>query len=128
MIKRISAAFLTVISVFSCNVSCAQTEVLTVQGSLPRFNYRDSQGALLWSLPANNVLWKIDGPFNAGVVVVTAAAPSGSIALNEGGVSIRGGGFPSAKLHVGTIASATEPGEVRVDPGNPTASASNPRG
>ena len=101
----------------------AQTEVLTVQGNLPRLNYRDQQGNLLWALPANNVLWKLDGPFNAGVIVCTAAAPSGSISLNEGGVSIRGGGFPSAKLHVGTINSQTEPGEVRVDPGNPNATA-----
>lgn len=98
-----------------------QTEVLTVQGNLPRYNYRDSQGALLWSTPANSVLWKIDGPFNAGVVVLTAAAKSGSISVNEGGVSIRGGGFPSAKLHVGTILSQDQPGEVRVDPGNPAA-------
>ena len=123
MIKRIFAVFLTVTSFLSCNVGLAQTEVLTVQGSLPRLNYRDTQGNLLWSLPANNVLWKLDGPFNAGVIVTTAAARSGSITLNEGGVSIRGGGFPSAKLHVGTIVSATEPGEVRVDPGNPAASA-----
>ena len=105
------------------NLSLAQTEVLTVQGTLPRFNYRDSNGALLWSTPANSVLWKLDGPFNAGVIVTTAAAPSGSVVMNEGGVSIRGGGFPSAKLHVGTIVSATEPGEVRVDPGNPNATA-----
>lgn len=101
----------------------AQTEVLTVQGNLPRLNYRDQGGNLLWSLPANSVLWKLDGPFNAGVVVCTAAAPSGSITLNEGGVSIRGSGFPSAKLHVGTILSQSEPGEVRVDPGNPNATA-----
>lgn len=105
------------------SVVSAQTEVLTVQGNLPRFNYRDSNGSLLWSIPANTVLWKLDGPFNAGVIVCTAAAQSSSITLNEGGVSIRGGGFPAAKLHVGTIASQTEPGEVRVDPGNPAASA-----
>ena len=79
---------------------------------------------MLWALPANSVLWKLDGPFNAGVVVATAAAPSGSITMNEGGVSIRGGGFPSAKLHVGTISSATQPGEVRIDPGNPAAEGS----
>ena len=101
----------------------AQTEVLTVQGNLPRLNYRDSQGNLLWALPANNVLWKLDGPANAGVIVCTAAAKSNSITLNEGGVSIRGGGFPSAKLHVGTILSQSEPGEVRIDPGNPNATA-----
>lgn len=101
----------------------AQTEVLTVQGNLPRLNYRDPGGNLVWAMPANTVLWKLDGPFNAGVIVCTAAAPSGSITLNEGGVSIRGGGFPAAKLHVGTIISATEPGEVRVDPGNPNATA-----
>lgn len=105
------------------NVVQAQTEVLTVQGNLPRLNYRDSGGNLLWALPANSVLWKLDGPFNAGVIVVTAAAPSSSISLNEGGVSIRGGGFPSAKLHVGTITSVDQPGEVRVDPGNPMAAA-----
>ena len=101
----------------------AQTEVLTVQGNLPRLNYRDNGGNLLWALPANSVLWKLDGPFNAGVIVTTAAAPSGSITLNEGGVSIRGGGFPSAKLHVGTLTSVDQPGEVRVDPGNPMAAA-----
>lgn len=101
----------------------AQTEVLTVQGALPRLNYRDTQGNLLWAMPANSVLWKLDGPFNAGVVVVTAAAKSGSININEGGVSIRGSGFPAAKLHVGTITSVTEPGEVKVDPGNPNAAA-----
>lgn len=101
----------------------AQTEVLTVQGSLPRLNYRDTSGNLLWALPANSVLWKLDGPFNAGVVVITSAAPSGSININEGGVAIRGNGFPSAKLHVGTILSGTEPGEVLVDPGNPDADA-----
>lgn len=99
----------------------AQTEVLTVQGNLPRLNYRDPGGNLLWAIPANSVLWKLDGPFNAGVIVTTAAAPSGSITLNEGGVSIRGGGFPSAKLHVGTLLSQTEPGEVRIDPGNANA-------
>ena len=97
----------------------AQTEVLTVQGSLPRLNYRDLQGNLLWSMPSNSVLWKLDGPFNAGVIVCTAAATSSSIVLNEGGVAIRGSGFPSAKLHVGTINSADQPGEVLVDPGNP---------
>lgn len=96
----------------------AQTEVVTVQGNLPRYNYRDPQGNLLWALPANNVLWKLDGPLNAGVIVCTAAAHSGSIYLNEGGVSVRGTPFPSAKLHVGTISSPTEPGEVRIDPGN----------
>ncbi len=99
----------------------AQTEVVTVQGNLPRFNYRDSQGSILWSLPANSVLWKVDGPTNAGVIVLTAASKSGSITINEGGVSIRGSGFPAAKLHVGNLASATEPGEVRIDPGNPAA-------
>lgn len=109
------------VSLMLTNALVAQTEVLTVQGNLPRFNYRDNQGSLLWSLPANSVLWKLDGPFNAGVIVTTAAAPSGSITLNEGGVSIRGGGFPAAKLHVGTIVSADQPGEVRVDPGNPMA-------
>lgn len=101
--------------------AAAQTEVLTVQGNLPRFNYRDNQGALLWSLPANSVLWKLDGPFNAGVMVVTSAAPSGSIVMNEGGVSIRGTGFPAAKLHVGSLLNATQPGEVKIDPGNPNA-------
>ena len=110
-------------SLLLSGVIFAQTEVLTVQGNLPRYNYRDNNGSLLWSMPANTVLWKLDGPFNAGVIVTTAAAPSGSITLNEGGVSIRGGGFPSAKLHVGTIASADQPGEVRVDPGNPMAAA-----
>lgn len=98
-----------------------QTEVLTVQGNLPRLNYRDPQGSLLWSMPANTVLWKLDGPFNAGVIVSTSAAKSGSITLNEGGVSIRGTGFPTAKLHVGAIGSQTEPGEVRIDPGKPGA-------
>ena len=107
----------------TAGAASAQTEVLTVQGTLPRLNYRDGGGTLLWSIPANNVLWKLDGPFNAGVVVVTAAAPSGSIVLNDGGVSIRGGGFPEAKLHVGNINSATEPGQVLVDPGNPNAEA-----
>ncbi len=105
------------------NWAAAQTEVLTVQGNLPRLNYRDTQGNLLWAMPANNVLWKLDGPINAGVIVTTAAAPTSSIVLNEGGVSIRGGGFPDAKLHVGTIFSATEPGEVTIDPGNPSATA-----
>lgn len=109
--------------VLGAGAASAQTEVLTVQGTLPRLNYRDGGGTLLWSIPANNVLWKLDGPFNAGVIVTTAAAPSGSITLNEGGVSIRGGGFPAAKLHVGTISSATEPGQVLVDPGNPDAEA-----
>lgn len=101
----------------------AQTEVITVQGSLPRLNYRDPQGNLLWALPCNSVLWKLDGPINSGVIVCTAAARSGSINLNEGGVSIRGSGFPSAKLHVGTILSQSEPGEVRIDPGNANAAA-----
>lgn len=101
----------------------AQTEVLTVQGNLPRLNYRDTQGNLLWALPANSVLWKLDGPINAGVIVATAAATSNSININEGGVAIRGTGFPDAKLHVGTIGSNTEPGEVLVDPGNPNADA-----
>ncbi len=96
----------------------AQTEVLTVQGNLPRLNYRDNGGNLLWSLPANSVLWKIDGPINSGVVVVTAAAKSGTMTMNEGGVSIRGGGFPDAKLVVGNMLSATEPGQVSIDPGN----------
>ncbi|MBY0275939.1 tail fiber domain-containing protein [Candidatus Binatia bacterium] len=101
----------------------AQTEVLTMQGNLPRLNYRDGSGNLLWALVANSVLWKLDGPFNAGVIVTTAAAPSSSITLNEGGVGIRSTGFPAAKLHVGTITSPTEPGEVLVDPGNPDADA-----
>jgi hypothetical protein len=101
----------------------AQTEVLTAQGTLPRFNYRNQQGELIWAMPANNVLWKLDGPANAGVIVCTAAAKSSSITLNEGGVGIRSTGFPSAKLHVGTIASQTEPGEVRIDPGNANATA-----
>jgi len=101
----------------------AQSEVLVAQGNLPRVRYNDGSGTQLWTLAANSVLWKIDGPFNAGVVVATAASPSGSININEGGVSIRGGGFPDAKLHVGTINSVTEPGEVRVDPGNPDAEA-----
>lgn len=114
--------FAAILVLFASSIH-AQTEVLTVQGDLPRLNYRSSQGNLLWALPANSVLWKLDGPANAGVIVCTAAARSGSISLNEGGVSIRGTGFPSAKLHVGTIGSATEPGEVRVDPGNPDASA-----
>ncbi len=103
--------------------SVAQTEVITVQGNLPRYNYRDGVGNLLWALPANNTLWKIDGPFNAGVFVCTAAAKSNSIVLNEGGVSIAGSGFPTAPLHVGTLTSPTKPGEVRFDPGNPTADA-----
>ena len=123
---KMKSSFFGCLFALSCVASGwlqAQTEVLTVQGNLPRFNYRDNNGSLLWSMPANNVLWKLDGPFNAGVIVVTAAAQSGSITMNEGGVSIRGGGFPSAKLHVGTIASADQPGEVRVDPGNPTAAA-----
>lgn len=116
------ALMLIVAAHMACaSVVHAQTEVVTVQGTLPRLNYRDQGGNLLWALPANNVLWKLDGPFNAGVVVATAAAPSSSIVMNEGGVSIRGGGFPSAKLHVGTISSPTEPGEVRIDPGNPAA-------
>lgn len=101
----------------------AQSEVLVAQGNLPRLRYNDSGGNQLWALPANSVLWKIDGPFNAGVVVLTAAAPSSSININEGGVSIRGGGFPEAKLHVGTLDSVTEPGEVLIDPGNAAAAA-----
>ncbi len=36
--------------------SYAQTEVLTVQGNLPRYNYRDNNGNFLWSIPANSVL------------------------------------------------------------------------
>ena len=125
IMKSIIAKFGMSLGVFLGFVASAlgQTEVLTVQGNLPRLNYRDPQGNLLWSLPANNVLWKLDGPFNAGVIVCTAAARSGSITLNDGGVSIRGGGFPSAKLHVGTITSQTEPGEVRIDPGNVNATA-----
>ncbi len=109
--------------VLCSSVAQAQTEVLTVQGNLPRLNFRNNLGDLIWSLPANNVLWKLDGPTNAGVIVCTAAAASSSITLNEGGVSIRGSGFPAAKLHVGTIGSATEPGEVRFDPGKPSAPA-----
>lgn len=109
----VSAVFLFLVSFAN-----AQTEVVTVQGNLPRFNYRDVQGSLLWSMPANSVLWKLDGPFNAGVVVCTAAARSGSIQINDGGVSIAGSGFPEAKLHIGTVDSPTEPGEVRFDPGN----------
>lgn len=123
---RINRSFISsfvIVGLWLSNLLVAQTEVLTVQGNLPRLNYRDNQGNLLWALPGNNVLWKLDGPFNAGVIVCTAAAPSGSITLNEGGVSIRGGGFPSAKLHVGLLSSQSEPGEVRVDPGNPAASA-----
>ena len=116
--------FLIVAQCLGIRLAQAQTEVLTVQGSLPRLNYRDSQGALLWSVPANSVLWKLDGPFNAGVIVVTAAAPSGSIAINDGGVSIRGSGFPSAKLHVGSMLDQAQPGEVKIDPGNPAALAS----
>jgi hypothetical protein len=118
------------IAIFSLMVTSAHAqigppriEVLTVQGELPRLNYRDFGGNLLWALPANNVQWKLDGPANAGVIVCTATAPSESITLNHGGVSIRGTGFPSAKLHVGTVASATEPGEVRIDPGNVNATA-----
>lgn len=121
---RTAMASLAVVAFLVDAPSAARAqETLTVQGTLPRLNYRDTGGNLLWSLPANNVLWKLDGPFNAGVIVATAAAKSSSITLNEGGVSIRGGGFPAAKLHVGTIASATEPGEVLVDPGNPDAEA-----
>ena len=119
---RVASALLALLVVSAGNAG-AQTEVLTVQGNLPRLNYRDNQNNLIWAMPANTVLWKLDGPFNAGVMVFTAAAPSGSINVNEGGVSIRGGGFPDAKLHVGTINSATEPGEVLVDPGNPNADA-----
>ena len=115
---------LVVANLISVGTINAQSEVLTVQGTLPRLNYRDTNGTLLWSLPSNSVLWKLDGPFNAGVLVVTAAAPSGSLVMNEGGVSIRGGGFPSAKLHVGTLLNATQPGEVRIDPGNPAAEGS----
>lgn len=117
-------AIYTCVSVLSTVLSSdalGQTEVLTVQGNLPRLNYRDTGGNLIWAVPANSVLFKLDGPFNAGVIVVTAAAPSNSMVMNEGGVSIRGGGFPSAKLHVGSITSVTDPGEVRVDPGNPAA-------
>ena len=119
---RVASATLALLAV-TAGAASAQTEVLTVQGSLPRLNYRDTNGSLLWSMPANTVLWKLDGPFNAGVMVVTAAAPSGSININDGGVSIRGTGFPDAKLHVGTIGSVTEPGEVLIDPGNPNADA-----
>ncbi len=117
-IKSILLGGLVAVCGIVCNLH-AQVEVLTVQGALPRLNYRDPQGKLLWALPANSVLWKLDGPINSGVVVCTAAATSNSIVLNEGGVSIRGTGFPSAKLHVGTINSADQPGEVLVDPGNP---------
>ena len=95
---------LLVVINLACLGAVTAQEVLTVQGSLPRLNYRDNGGNLLWALPANSVLWKLDGPFNAGVVVVTAAAPSSSITINEGGVSIRGGGFPSAKLQFKILA------------------------
>ncbi len=106
-IKSILLGGLVAVCGIVCNLH-AQVEVLTVQGALPRLNYRDPQGKLLWALPANSVLWKLDGPINSGVVVCTAAATSNSIVLNEGGVSIRGTGFPSAKLHVGTINSADQ--------------------
>ena len=99
---RVASALLALLVVSAGNAG-AQTEVLTVQGNLPRLNYRDDQNNLIWAMPANTVLWKLDGPFHAGVMVFTAAAPSGSIQVNEGGVSIRGSGFPDAKLHVGTI-------------------------
>ncbi len=102
-------------------IDCASAqppEVITVQGNLPRLNYRDNQGTLSWSIPANSTLWKLDGPIKAGVLIATAAAPSNSLIMNEGGVSIRGTGFPQAKLHVGTITSPTEPGEVLINPGN----------
>lgn len=124
MNMRVVRLFLVVANLICVSTSNAQVEIVTVQGTLPRFNYRDPGGNLLWSLPANNVLWKLDGPFNAGVIVVTSAAPSGSIIANEGGVSIRGGGFPSAKLQVGSINDATQPGEVKIDPGNPAATGS----
>ncbi len=116
------AIFSGAVAVYGClaGTAVAQIEVLTIQGNLPRLNYRDPGGNLLWSTPANNVLWKLDGPFNAGVIVTTAAAQSGSMTLNDGGVSIHGTGFPDAKLHVGTIFSANEPGEVTIDPGNPS--------
>lgn len=55
---------------------------------------------------------------------MTAAAPSGSITLNEGGVSIRGSGFPTAKLEVGSLLDQAQPGEVKIDPGNPAAAGS----
>jgi hypothetical protein len=124
MNTRIIGLLLVVANLICIRTSHAQTETLTVQGSLPRLNYRDTGGNLLWALPANNVLWKLDGPFNGGVIVVTAAAPSSSIVANQGGVSIRGGGFPSAKLHVGNISDPTQPGEVKIDPGNPAATGS----
>ncbi len=121
--KPASVLLLSLLSPNLLPIAHAQTEVLTLQGNLPRLNYRDNSGNLIWALPANNVLWKLDGPANAGVIVCTAAAKSSSIVLNEGGVSIRGTGFPNAKLHVGAITSSTEPGEVRMDPGNPNATA-----
>ena len=119
---RVASATLALL-VVAAGAASAQTEVLTVQGTLPRLNYRDTNANLIWSMPANTVLWKLDGPINAGVMIVTAAAPSGSINVNEGGVSIRGGGFPSAKLQVGNLDFPTDAGEVLVDPGNPNADA-----
>ncbi len=102
--------------------SYAQTEVLTVQGNLPRYNYRDNNGNFLWSIPANSVLWKLDGPINSGVIVTTSAARSNTIVLNEGGLGVFNG-FPAAPLHIGNVASQTFPGEIRFHPGDGTASA-----
>ena len=72
---RVASATLALL-VVAAGAASAQTEVLTVQGTLPRLNYRDTNANLIWSMPANTVLWKLDGPINAGVMIVTAAAAS----------------------------------------------------
>ncbi len=68
-IKSILLGGLVAVCGIVCNLH-AQVEVLTVQGALPRLNYRDPQGKLLWALPANSVLWKLDGPINSGSLFV----------------------------------------------------------
>jgi hypothetical protein len=123
VVPRRSSATVALALIVATASTAWSAEVLDLQGNLPRLQYKSAGGSLLWTIAANSVLWKVDGPFNAGVIVVTAAAKSSSIIANEGGVSIRGSGFPDAKLHVGNADDAVEPGEVRIDPGNPSATA-----
>ena len=118
-LKGAAAALVFVLAGAQC-VS-GQSETLDLVGNLPRINLKPNTSSTNWSLDGNSVLFRVSGAINAGQVVITQAAKSSSLVLNEGGVSVRGTGFPSAKLHVGFIDDATQPGEVKVDPGNPAA-------